>query len=84
MAHGIEHAFAQGKIEFSFDGERQVVRFDGAMKVDLKSAAGAKYIQLLFEPALQRAGLQLFRGLILGENIADFSDCVIEIVFDGQ
>ena len=82
MAHGVQDAFSQCEVQLSFDLMRQVMRADGAAKVQVKTAAHPKDLQFCLESAFQGAGRKLFSLLSFGEYIANLDDHCIDFFFD--
>src|ERR1044071_1834639 len=82
MAHRIENAFAQGKIELLLDVAGQLIGTDRAAKIELKATARAKNLQFLFEAAFKGTRLQIFGTLILSQQVADFNNGFVDIVFN--
>src|SRR5918993_3179502 len=77
MSHGVENSFSQREIQFSFDLLGQITRLHSAAKIQVKTGARAKDIELRLESSLQRARLEFFLLLGLSEYVAYFEDdCV--------
>src|SRR4030095_14658332 len=77
----VEYGFAQGKVKLSLHRRGQVTGADIAFEIKLESGACSKNFQLLFEPPLQRAGLDLFGQLVLRQQVANLGNGSVDVVF---
>jgi hypothetical protein len=82
MAYRVENAFAQREVKLLLDVAGQLIGTDGTAKIELEAVARAKYFQFLFKAPFEGTSLQIFGTLILSQQVTDFGNGFVDVVFD--